>query len=81
MNHRALPLIALLAGACAIGFAPIFVRLTETGPAAGGFWRLALALPLLALFTFRKSEPSPPQPTLPLIQAGVLLAADQAIWH
>ncbi|RYF91164.1 MAG: hypothetical protein EON95_15560, partial [Caulobacteraceae bacterium] len=52
---RALPIIALLAGACAIGFAPIFVRLTETGPAAGGFWRLALALPMLAPFVFRPS--------------------------
>jgi drug/metabolite transporter (DMT)-like permease len=81
VNNRALPLIALLAGACAIGFAPIFVRLTETGPAAGGFWRLALALPLLALFTFRKSEPSPRLPTLPLILAGVFFAADLAFWH
>lgn len=80
-NNRALPLIALLAGACAIGFAPIFVRLTETGPAAGGFWRLALALPLLALFTFRKSEPSPRLPTLPLVMAGVFFAADLAFWH
>lgn len=81
MNNRALPLFALLAGACAIGFAPIFVRLTETGPAAGGFWRLALALPLLALFTFRKSEPSPRLPALPLVLAGVFFAADLAFWH
>lgn len=82
MNSRALPLIALLAGACAIGFAPIFVRLTETGPAAGGFWRLALALPLLALFTFRPSSgPGPRLPTLPLVLAGVFFAADLAFWH
>jgi drug/metabolite transporter (DMT)-like permease len=86
LNNRALPLIALLAGACAIGFAPIFVRLTETGPAAGGFWRLALALPLLALFTFRpitqeRGEPSPRLPTLPLVLAGVFFAADLAFWH
>ena len=81
MNNRALPLIALLLGACAIGFAPIFVRLTETGPAAGGFWRLALALPMLAPFVFRKSEPSPRLPSLPLVFAGVFFAADLAFWH
>ena len=37
----------LLFGACVIGLSPILVRLTETGPAAAGFWRLAFALPLL----------------------------------
>ncbi len=86
MNSRALPLIALLAGACAIGFAPIFVRLTETGPAAGGFWRLALALPMLAPFVFRPSlfqaaQPSPALPSLALILAGLFFAADLAFWH
>jgi drug/metabolite transporter (DMT)-like permease len=86
VNNRALPLVALLAGACAIGFAPIFVRLTETGPAAGGFWRLALALPLLAVFAFRPhtrdgAEPSPRLPSIPLILAGVFFAADLAFWH
>ena len=86
MNSRALPLIALLAGACAIGFAPIFVRLTETGPAAGGFWRLALALPMLAPFVFGQkakdgADASPRLPSLPLILAGVFFAADLAFWH
>ena len=33
------------------------VRLTETGPAAGGFWRLFFALPLLAVMTVRTSGP------------------------
>lgn len=85
-RNRALPLIALLAGACAIGFAPIFVRLTETGPAAGGFWRLALALPLLAFFTFSPkaregADPGPRLPSIPLILAGVFFAADLAFWH
>lgn len=86
MNTRALPLLALLVGACAIGFAPIFVRLTETGPAAGGFWRLALALPLLAVFTFRPgrgdgAQAGPRPPTLPLVLAGVFFAPDLAFWH
>lgn len=41
---------ALLAGASAIGFAPIFVRLSELGPVATAFYRLGLALPVLWLW-------------------------------
>ena len=37
-------LAALLLGACSIAFAPIFVRLSETGPTASAFWRTALAV-------------------------------------
>ncbi|NBB16681.1 EamA family transporter [Caulobacter sp. SLTY] len=81
VNSRALPLIALLAGACAIGFAPIFVRLTETGPAAAGFWRMFLALPLLAPFLFRPGKPAPLKPNLPILLAGLFFAGDLALWH
>src|SRR5476651_2108621 len=35
---------ALLLGAAAIAFAPIFVRLSDTGPGASAFWRVALAI-------------------------------------
>ena len=38
---------ALLAGAVAIAFAPIFVRLADVSPAASAFWRVALATPIL----------------------------------
>lgn len=37
----------LLAGGVSIGFAPIFVRLSEVGPVATAFWRMAISLPLL----------------------------------
>lgn len=43
----------LMLGACVIGFSPILVRLTQTGPAAAGVWRLGFALPLLALMAGR----------------------------
>ena len=43
-------LLALLAGALAIGSSGIFVRLSETGPTATAFWRGCLALPPLALW-------------------------------
>ena len=39
--------LCLLAGGCAIAFAPIFVRLADTGPVASAFWRCALAVPVL----------------------------------
>ena len=36
---RQVAFLCLLAGGCAIAFAPIFVRLTDTGPVASAFWR------------------------------------------
>jgi drug/metabolite transporter (DMT)-like permease len=43
----ALSFLALMAGAVAIGFAPIFVRLSAVGPVSTAFWRVAIALPIL----------------------------------
>ncbi|MBS0365961.1 MAG: DMT family transporter [Proteobacteria bacterium] len=43
-------LLALFAGALAIGSSGIFVRLSQTGPTATAFWRGLLALPVLALW-------------------------------
>lgn len=81
---RAGAVTALLIGACAIGFAPIFVRLTETGPAAAGFWRLALALPALALLAGRFAREDAAEGgggNRLLVLAGLLFAADLAFWH
>ena len=80
-------LAALLLGAAAIGFAPIFVRLSELGPTATGFWRLAFALPALWLwygFERSKRPPAPPRrgSALPgFVLAGLFFAADLAVWH
>jgi len=40
-----LGLAALLVGAMAIAFAPIFVKISEVGPAATAFYRMLLSLP------------------------------------
>ena len=57
-----LGLPGLVLGALLIGFAAIIVRLVEVGPTAAAFWRLALALPLIALLA--ESEPVvPPRPS------------------
>src|SRR5438309_11193880 len=49
--------LCLLAGGCAIAFAPIFVRLSDTGPVASAFWRTALASPLLWIWLARERKP------------------------
>lgn len=76
-------LVVLMVGAAAIGLAPILVRLTETGPAAAGMWRLVFAVPLLALLTFRPGAPRPagPAPWLWVGLAGLFFALDLAFWH
>ncbi|WP_372783170.1 DMT family transporter [Phenylobacterium sp.] len=70
----------LVFGACVIGLSPILVRLTETGPAAGGFWRLAFAMPLLAIMTRRTSGPLG-RPSRIAVIAGVMFALDLGFWH
>ena len=42
-------LLALAVGIVSIGFAPIFMRLSELGPNATALYRVAFALPFLAL--------------------------------
>ncbi len=56
MAHSRWPLLGLVLGALCIGLAPIFVRLTEVGPTAAAFWRLALACPLLLLAWSQRPE-------------------------
>jgi drug/metabolite transporter (DMT)-like permease len=82
-------LVALLAGALLIALAPIFVRLSETGPTATGFWRLALAAPVLIgwdLLCRKRTAPAQRQasrrPYLGLlVAAGLCFAGDLAAWH
>lgn len=82
-RHRTAAIAALLVGACAIGFAPIFVRLTQTGPAAAGFWRLLLALPMMAPFAFRAGPTGETSklPSVAMLLAGLFFALDLAFWH
>jgi drug/metabolite transporter (DMT)-like permease len=91
-NSELPALLALLAGALAIGSAGIFVRLSETGPTATAFWRGCLALPLLALWAWlERSGSAAPGGQRPraaaslrdpmLLWAGVFFAGDLALWH
>jgi drug/metabolite transporter (DMT)-like permease len=67
----------------AIGFAPIFVRLSEVGPSATAFWRITLALPALLLWAgLEKRGSAGSKNGWPLLAAaGLFFAADLAIWH
>jgi len=77
------PVLVLLAGGVTIGFSPILVRLSELGPVATAFYRLALALPLL--FLILKTTParvveSGGDNGLFLL-AGIAFALDIICWH
>lgn len=47
-----LAFFALIVGAISIGFAPIFMRLSEVGTSAAAFWRGGLSVPVLLLLLF-----------------------------
>ena len=73
-------LAVLVFGACVIGLSPIFVRLAEAGPAAAGFWRLAFAMPILAIMTRRTDGPLGKPSKIALI-AGLMFTLDLGFWH
>jgi len=83
-RHRLLPLAALLVGNAALALGPWFVRLADSGPVAAGFWRLALALPVLFLFAAREPKPDAPVSrgmVLAVLAGGAFFALDLASWH
>jgi drug/metabolite transporter (DMT)-like permease len=87
--------VCLLAGGCAIAFAPIFVRLADTGPVASAFWRCALAVPVLwalAVIPVKTGSqpvlrerlgwvPASAGTTGIMFLAGLFFAADLGVWH
>lgn len=86
MSRRAWALPALFAGALGIAFAPIFVRWSEAGPVATAFWRMLLALPLLAAWAVlqgRVEDRAPKERTgrWMAVLTGLFFAADLAVWH
>ncbi|MCE2945480.1 MAG: DMT family transporter [bacterium] len=84
MNRRA-GLLALFAGAFCIASSAIWVRLSELGPVATAFWRVALALPLLWAWASAMSLAAHAQAgrrfRWPLAAAGACFAGDLALWH
>ena len=87
--------LCLLLGGTAIAFAPIFVRLSDTGPVASAFWRTALAVPFLWVWLWMQKPGSDPfllqrsasgpfvtkRDLTPIVLAGLFFAADLGVWH
>jgi drug/metabolite transporter (DMT)-like permease len=77
----------LFLGASVIGLAPILVRLGDAGPAAVGFWRLTLALPMLAVMVRlgqrRSGGEGEGQGAFSpfVLAAGTMFFLDIASWH
>ena len=75
---------ALMLGNVVLAFGPWFVRMADVGPVASGFWRLALAVPFLALIVRlwgrRIGRPGAAL-WIAAILAGLFFALDLACWH
>src|SRR3954464_5710422 len=80
---------ALLLGATCIALSPIFVRVSEAGPTATAFWRVALAVPVLWLLYARWGRGSDSDAKLRtphvsrslLFFAALAFAGDLGFWH
>ena len=84
--------LALVGGALAIGFAPIFVRLSEVGPVSTALWRVTVAVPVLwFIAAFAPAERSALASSQRVagrfvgwgttLAAGLFFAGDLAVWH
>jgi drug/metabolite transporter (DMT)-like permease len=84
-RRRVIAVAALLAGAVAIAASPLFVKVSEAGPVATGFWRVALALPFLwawsAIGQREQHAASFAADRRLMVAAGLLFAGDLAVWH
>ncbi|WP_019173328.1 DMT family transporter [Pseudaminobacter salicylatoxidans] len=81
-------LVALVAGAIMIGCSPIFVRLSEVGLLTTAFWRVALAMVPLLIWSGATSgreeareRPITMRDRLELAVPGFMLAGDLVAWH
>ena len=88
-RHAKLALVLLFIAGITIGFSGILVRLSEVGPMASAFWRMAFAFPVLATWHLverrkRSAVPAAQRPrawSVGLIVAGMLYAIELSIWH
>ena len=83
-SHATMELAALVIANVALAFGPLFVRVADVGPVAAGFWRIALATPmLLGASMLVGDRPLTASRGLwgVLALAGLAFAADLASWH
>lgn len=83
-DWSALHFAALLGGNVALALGPLWVRLSDSGPVSAGFWRLALAIPFIALLARmdgQKLTGFPLKTALAVAAGGLFFALDLASWH
>ncbi len=91
MGHAkstSLALLAVVSGALILGATTAALREIDVGSTAAGFWRVALALPILLLLVAlgsgpktRAATPAGPKPWRLLALAGAFFAGDLVFWH
>lgn len=84
ISVRSRAVAALVVANIALASGPLFVRMADVGPVAAGFWRIALAAPVLfvlAVATGGKPIASSRGLWGVLAIAGLAFAADLASWH
>ncbi|QDZ08499.1 DMT family transporter [Sphingomonas panacisoli] len=75
---------ALVIANVLLAFGPVFVRMTDVGPVAAGFWRIALAVPILLAVTVGsgwRARGLSRGVWIALAIGGLCFAADLASWH
>jgi drug/metabolite transporter (DMT)-like permease len=86
-RSSSLSFLALLGAGVAVGFSPIFARLSDLAPLASGFYRLAFAVPAIWVFALLAGDRLDSLSTLSrgdrirLLVAGLAFAADIGFWH
>lgn len=76
--------LALLVANVALALGPWWVRLADSGPVSAGFWRLALAVPVLVMLALSNRQPLrgyAPRVRTAVIAGGLFFALDIASWH
>jgi drug/metabolite transporter (DMT)-like permease len=79
-------LLMLVAGAAMLSFSGTLVKLSEVGPSATAFYRMALSLPLLAVLMATERPPAAATRATVrdwwlIVAAGLFLAGDLVAWH
>jgi drug/metabolite transporter (DMT)-like permease len=76
--------VALVISNVLLAFGPVFVRMSDVGPVAAGFWRIALAAPILlavALGSGWRPAGLSRGVWVALAVGGLCFALDLATWH
>ncbi len=83
MSPARLAFPALILSNLFLACGPWLVRLSEVGPVAAGFWRLALAIPLLLLIAKAAGQRMSPGRGMAvlIVLGGLFFAADLGAWH